>query len=456
MEKLGFERRRRVVLVPYPFQGHITPMLQLGSIFHSKGFSITIAQTKFNSPNPSNYPEFTFLPLSDNLDNYDTSFYNILNVISIMNTNCEGSFEDYMVEMLGEEDVQGEVACIVYDPIMNFVNVVANKLNLPTIMLKTTPATYTQSQVVMFQLLEEKLIPLPESQLQVSIPQIHPLRFKDLPLPATDKIPQDVLDFTQSYMDIKSSSAIIWNTANTLDHYPLQQLQQHFRVPIFPIGPFHKLAPNLTTSLMEEDNGCLSWLDKQAPNSVIYVSFGSLAIIDENALLEIARGLAKSEQPFLWVVRPSLLNGSNAMDFLPEDFKERTRERGCIVKWVPQRKVLAHPAVGGFFSHCGWNSTLESICEGVPLICMPFFTDQMVIARYMNYVWKVGVELENVLESGIEKGIRTLMVSEEGKVMRKRAFEMKLELEQCINGGGSSYESLDQLVEFIVSLAGRK
>ncbi|KAK4441095.1 UDP-glucose iridoid glucosyltransferase [Sesamum alatum] len=449
----GLERRRRVVLVPCPFQGHITPMLQLGAILHSKGFSILVAHTKFNSPNPSNYPHFTFLTLPDNLDGFDTSFDNLVNAISVINTNCEAPFEEHMVQMVAEEE---QVACIIYDSIVKFAEVVADRLKLPSIVLRNINAAYMHSHLVIFKLLAENLIPLPESQLHAAIPGVHPLRYKDLPLPATIEIPQNVLDFQRSDMDIRSSSAVIWNNIDQLDHWPLQQLQQHWPVPFFSIGPLHKMAPDIPTSLLEEENNCLSWLDKQAPNSVIYVSLGSLAIIDEKELIEMAWGLAKSEQPFLWAVRPSLLNGSDAMKSLPEDFIKNTRERGLVVKWAPQKKVLAHPAVGGFFTHCGWNSTLESMCEGVPLVCRPCLVDQWINARYLTHVWRVGIELENLQQITIENAVRSLMVSEEGEVIRQRAFNMKQEVDRCINEGGSSHEALNRLVEFIISLSGRK
>ncbi|KAL7124825.1 hypothetical protein ABFS83_14G074700 [Erythranthe nasuta] len=455
------KRKVRVVLVPYPFQGHITPMLQLGTILHSKGFSITIAHTNFNSPHPSIHPQFTFLPLPDKLDGFDTSFYNILNAVSVMNTNCEAPFEEYLVGMMEEEEL---LACVIYDSIMTFVDVVALRLDIPTMVLRTTTAAYMHSHLVMFRLLAQKLLPSSdESQLHASIPKAYPLRFKDLPLDATKEIPKDVLDFIHSYTDIRSSSGVIWNTVDNLDSWPLQQLQRNSpAVPFFAIGPLHKMAPTSTTSLIEEDANCMSWLDRKVPNSVIYVSLGSLAIIDEKELIEMARGLAKSEQPFLWVVRPSLLSGTDdAMGSLPEDFKEAIGDRGLVVKWAPQKKVLAHPAVGGFFTHCGWNSSLESICEGVPLICRPCFADQKVNARYMTHVWKIGIELEvidnsnknNCLEKRIERAVRTLMVSEQGKEMRKRAIEMKVEVERSMEIGGSSCQSLDRLVEFIISLS---
>lgn len=292
-----------------------------------------------------------------------------------------------------------------------------------------------------------------ESKLHDPVPNQHPLRFKDLPFPPTLTIPQPVEEFLLSYMNIRSSSAVIWNTLEALDETPLEQLQRrHWPVPFFTIGPLHKMAPPLPTSLMEEDTICLSWLDKRTPNSVIYVSLGSIAVIDQKELLELAWGLARSHHPFLWVVRPSLLDGKDACASLPEDFKNVVRERGLIVKWAPQRKVLEHSSVGGFLSHCGWNSTLESLSEGVPMICRPSFADQIVNTRYLTHVWRVGLELELEVEKNVEQAVCTLMDSDCGREMRERALEMKLEIQRSMKRGGSSSESLDQLVKFIDSL----
>lgn len=236
-----------------------------------------------------------------------------------------------------------------------------------------------------------------------------------------------------------------------LDHESLTKLQQHYKVPIFPIGPFHKMAPKFNTTLITEDSSSITWLDKQAPNSVIYLSIGSIATMDKKELIEMAWGLANSDQPFLWVVRPSSVSGSEWIECLPEGFEEITRERGCIVKWAPQKKVLAHPAVGGFWSHSGWNSTLESMCEGVPMICRPYFSDQVVNTRYLTHVWKVALELNGLERKGIEQAIRELMGDKEGQEMRQRALKMKQELELSIQRGGSSWNSLENLVELITS-----
>ncbi|KAK4408586.1 UDP-glucose iridoid glucosyltransferase [Sesamum angolense] len=125
------------------------------------------------------------------------------------------------------------------------------------------------------------------------------------------------------------------------------------------------------------------------------------------------------------------------MKSLPEEFIEITQERGMVVKWAPQKKVLAHAAVGGFLTHCGWISTLESMCEGVPLICRPCFADQLVNARYMTHVWKVGLELEDFKQISIEKGIKTLMSLRDYQTrcqLRDETFEEKEDSDRSEDG----------------------
>ncbi|KAJ0084011.1 hypothetical protein Patl1_31222 [Pistacia atlantica] len=132
----------------------------------------------------------------------------------------------------------------------------------------------------------------------------------------------------------RKSSAIIYNTIDFLEQSSLARTLQQCHLPLFSIGPLHKFAPALSRILFNEDISCIRWLDKQTnDNTIIYVSLGSITQIDENELAEMAWGLANN-----------------------------------IVKWAPQKQVLAHPKVGGFWSHCGWNSTMESISEGVPII----------------------------------------------------------------------------------------
>ena len=197
-----------------------------------------------------------------------------------------------------------------------------------------------------------------ESLAQAPVPELQSLDVKGI-LGSTE-IPTPILELRATVTDAtKKASAIIVNTVHFLEQQTLTKVQEHFPSPVFSLGPFHKLAPSASSSLLKEDTSCISWLDKQAPKSVIYISFGSMVSMDEKELVEIAWGLANSEQPFMWVVRPGSVRGSEWIELLPESFKERVEGRGCIVKWAPQKEVLTHGAVGRFWSHCGWNSTLK-------------------------------------------------------------------------------------------------
>lgn len=288
--------------------------------------------------------------------------------------------------------------------------------------------------------------------------ELPPLKVKDLPLIDTKEPEKYYKEVSNLVEGTKASSGLIWNTFEDLEPSPLAYLRQEIPIPFFPVGPFHKYSfPKGSTSsscssLLAQDQSCISWLDKHKPNSVVYVSFGSLAAITEAQFLEIAWGLANSMHPFLWVVRGGMVLGYEWLEPLPNGFIENLEGRGHIVKWAPQQEVLAHEAVGAFWTHSGWNSTLESICEGVPMICMPCFTDQMVNARYVSHVWKVGVQFEGGVERGeIVRMIRELMEGKEGVEIRDRALNLKEKATLCWTQGGSSYRSMDGLVNYILS-----
>ncbi|KAK4339783.1 hypothetical protein RND71_041245 [Anisodus tanguticus] len=294
-----------VVLVPSPFQGHITPMLQLPFVLYAKGFSIVINHSELNPPDSSKYPEFTFLQLKDGLSNSDPSFLNLFDIIPEVNMNCRVPFQDYLVEMMEKPETYGQISCIVYDHLMYFTTEVADHLKLPTILLRASSCAYMEAACTFFLLKAENYFPLPESQLPDPVPKVPTLRFKDLPFVLTSEIPEPISQLLEKVANTGSSVAIIWNTIENLENQALSWVQQHYRVPIFTIGPLHKITSSLQTSLAEQDTGCISWLDTQAPNSVLYVSLGSIVVMDKEEFIETAWGLFNSNQPFLWVVRRS-------------------------------------------------------------------------------------------------------------------------------------------------------
>ena len=290
-----------------------------------------------------------------------------------------------------------------------------------------------------------------DTDYEERVPEYPLMKFKDIVKITTN--PQGMGDYVTNMLDqMKASKGIIWNTFKELEGSLLETFSQDYPVPSFTLGPFHKYFPASSSSLIQQDRTILSWLDNQPPKSTIYVSFGSVAHISELEFREVAYALANIGLPFLWVVRPGIVRGSNWIEALPEKFLERVGDMGRIVKWSPQQEVLAHPATGCFWTHNGWNSTLESICEGVPMICSPCFVDQPTNARYVSDVWKIGVFLEDGFERiGIESAIKRIMMDKEGEEMRERINCLKEKVNQSLDEGGSSHESLKSLVDYISS-----
>ncbi|KAL9412180.1 hypothetical protein AB3S75_045744 [Citrus x aurantiifolia] len=449
------KKGRRLILFPLPFQGHINPMLQLANILYSQGFSITIIHTKFNSPNPSNYPHFTFCSIQDGLSETEAFTTDFVALISVLHVKCAAPFQDCLAKLLSnaEEEEEEPITCLITDATWFFTQDVAESLKLPRIVLRSLSVSSSLVYAALPVLSQKGYFPIQDSHdLEAPVPELLPLRMKDIPVIET-RYQETLHQFAaEAINQMKASSGCIWNSVQELEQDSLAKFHREFPIPSFPIGPFHKYFPASASSLLSQDRTCISWLDKQAPKSVIYVSFGSIAAIDETKFLEVAWGLANSKVPFLWVVRPGLVRGAEWIELLPRGFLEMLDGIGHIVKWAPQQEVLAHPATGAFWTHCGWNSTLESMCEGVPMICQPCHGEQMVIARYVSDVWKVGLHLERKLERGeVERAIRRVMVDAEGREMRNRAAILKEKLDLCTKQGGSSYQSLENLISYILS-----
>ncbi|KAL0864045.1 hypothetical protein Bca101_043163 [Brassica carinata] len=438
--------RRRVLLVPVPAQGHISPMMQLAKTLHLKGFSITVAQTKFNYLSPSDdFADFQFVTIPESLP--ETDFENLRPILFLLKLNkeCRVSFKDCLSQLLLQQSNE-KISCVIYDEFMYFAKAAAKEFKLPNVIFSTTNATTFFCRTV-FEKLDANnvLAPLKDSRGKENelVPGIHPLRYKDLPTSKFAPL-EKILELYRHTIDKQAASCVVINTASCLESSSLSCLQQQLDIPIYPIGPLHMVA-SAPTSLLEENKSCIEWLNKQKRDSVIFVSLGSLALMETNEVMEMASGLDSSNQHFLWVIKPGSIRGSEWMESLPEEFSRMVSGRGYVVKWAPQKEVLAHPAVGGFWSHCGWNSTLESIGEGVPVICRPFSTDQKVNARYLDCVWRTGIQVEGELDRGaVERAVKRLMVGEEGEEMRKRAMCLKERLRASVRDGGSSHNSLHE------------
>ncbi|XP_052200437.1 flavonol 3-O-glucosyltransferase F3GT2-like isoform X1 [Diospyros lotus] len=210
------------------------------------------------------------------------------------------------------------------------------------------------------------------------------------------------------------------------------------------IGPSTLSSPALSKS---DENGCLSWLDKHEAAFVAYISFGTITTPPPNELLALAETLRSSKIPFLWSLR------DHSRGLLPEGFVEETESYGKMVTWAPQQEVLAHPSVGLFVTHCGWNSILESIAGGVPMICRPFFGDQQLNGRMVQDEWRIGVMVEGGIFTKAEtiRALELVLSGEEGKKMREKIWVLKQNALEAVGPNGSSTTKFSTLVELIRS-----
>ena len=290
------------------------------------------------------------------------------------------------------------------------------------------------------------------------IPGLQNFRLKDLTDYIRSTDPNDVMvEFFIEVADrFHRASAIVFNTYDELESDVMNALYSMFP-SLYTIGPLpsllnqtqHNHLESLGSNLWKEDTKCLEWLESKEPKSVVYVNFGSVTVMSQEKLLEFAWGLANSKKPFLWIIRPDLVIGGSFI--LSSEFENEISDRGLIASWCPQEQVLNHPSIGGFLTHCGWNSTIESICAGVPMLCWPFFSDQPTNCWYISNIWEIGIEIDtNVKREEVEKLINELMVGEKGNKMRQKAMELKKKAEENTSPGGRSYMNLDKVIKEVL------
>ncbi|XP_019193897.1 PREDICTED: anthocyanidin 3-O-glucosyltransferase 2-like [Ipomoea nil] len=269
--------------------------------------------------------------------------------------------------------------------------------------------------------------------------------------------------FVEHGKKFRETKGMIINTFAEMEPYAVKALESDPDLPpVYTVGPM--LAPQKEHAGKEE---IIDWLSEQPPSSVVFLCFGSQGGFEAPQIHQVATALERSGHRFLWSVRRpwSLTSSERASDFtsfdqiLPAGFLERTKIRGKVCGWAPQVEVLAHSATAAFVSHCGWNSTLESIWHGVPMVTWPIYAEQQTNAFQLVKELGLAVELtvdyrraqgsENVvMAEQIEKAIESVMEAE--NPVRKRAKEMGEKSREALKEGGSSFISLQRLIHDII------
>ncbi|KAL9272481.1 UDP-glucose flavonoid 3-O-glucosyltransferase 6-like protein [Drosera capensis] len=296
----------------------------------------------------------------------------------------------------------------------------------------------------------------------------NPVPYKLLPGRLVGKEGGSLMDQAKRY---RGAKAIIINTFEELESHAIGTLSEDPTIPkIYPVGPIVNVDAQMKEGNEAQKDDIIRWLDQQPPASVVFLCFGSMGGFLEDQVIQMAKGLEQSDQRFLWSLRQpaSLAKGgkeepprdyTDLGNILPEGFLERTAERGKIIGWAPQVAVLSHPAVGGFVSHCGWNSTLESLWFGVPVATWPLYAEQQMnafqLVKELGIAAQIGMDFQwdhlkgesNVLVHAavIEKGVRELMNKENG--VRSKVQKMSEVGRKATEEGGSSYVWMGHFIE---------
>eukprot|EP00268_Persea_americana_P038446 TRINITY_DN38021_c0_g1_i2.p1 TRINITY_DN38021_c0_g1~~TRINITY_DN38021_c0_g1_i2.p1 ORF type:complete len:480 (-),score=51.13 TRINITY_DN38021_c0_g1_i2:173-1612(-) len=463
-----------VLIFPFPAQGHINSMLPLAKLLSLAGFHVTFLNSDHNQHRllgnadlaawAARWHGFRSRSISDGLrPDYPRVADNLMPLFDSLKANTKPILRDMLVSdrKLGSEY---PVTCIIGDGIMSFVIDVAEEVGLPVLSFRTISACSLWCYFRIPKLVEAGELPFgDDADMDRAIKGVlgmesflrrrdlpHFCRAKEVTDPGLQLVWSETLKTTRS-------SALVLNTFEDLEPQILSHIRAHWPTT-YTIGPLHALLQSRATdsadstdssSLWKEDRTCMKWLNGQPHGSVLYISFGSYTVVTRPKLLEFWHGLVNSQARFLWAMRPDLVDGGGDMGQVPEELVGATKERGFLVEWAPQEEVLAHPAVGGFLTHSGWNSTLESVFAGVPMICWPFFADQQINSRFVSEVWRVGLDMKDTCDrETVEKMVRELMLERREEFM-KSAEKMAALAKKSIREGGSTHMNLEKLIQDI-------
>ncbi|KAK4419229.1 UDP-glycosyltransferase 86A1 [Sesamum alatum] len=464
------ERKLHAIMIAFSFQGHITPFISLALKLASNGCTVTFVHTEFihhmlskAHHNCSTHVEdvdfFTEARESDLdiryttiSDGFPPDYDRILN----FNEYWEAILRDFpsrVHELVGRILIQSNdeslVPFLVADTFYSWPATIAEEYNILNVSFWTEPALVFSIDYHLDLLRENGFFPSNGNQEDLIdfVPGVQPIKPKDLM-----SYLQDVHITTithqivfKAFDQVKHADFILINTVNELEHETLLALNQ--KQTTYAIGPIN-FSTDFTKTIVPKslwsETDCTELLNSKPAGSVLYISFGSLARSNKQLAEEIAHGLLLSEVNFIWVLP------ENTDVVLPDGFKNEIRGRGLIVSWCNQNSVLSSPAVGGFLTHCGWNSILESIWCGVPMICFPFYADQPTNRKLLVDDWKLGINLcdgSSVDRKEVAEKIKQLMSGEVSDGLRDEMKKIRSIVQKALAEGGSTQINFDQFLK---------
>ncbi|KAK1677296.1 hypothetical protein QYE76_038144 [Lolium multiflorum] len=437
-----------VFLLAFPAaQGHLNPMLQFGRRLAYHGLRPTLVTTRHllaTLPPPA--APFRVAAISDG---FDAGGMAACPNFQDYATRLAAAGSDTLEALFRSEAAAGRPPrVLVYDPHLPWAGRVARAAGVPTAALFSQPCAV---DVVYGEVYAGR----------VGLPVVDGSALRGLL--SVDLGPDDVPSFVAApdsyrmFLDavvgqfdgLEDADDVFVNSFHELEPKEADYLASTWRVKtIGPTLPSFYLGDDRLPSnkaygfnLFDSAAPCMSWLDSQPPCSVVYASYGTVADLEPAQLEEIGNGLCDSGKQFLWVVR------SVDEHKLSEELRDKCKERGLIVSWCPQLEVLSHKATGCFLTHCGWNSTLEAITTGVPLLAMPQWTDQPTTAKYVESAWVIGVRVNRdtegvVRKEEVERCIREVLDGVRKEEYKKNAYSWMMKAKKAMQEGGSSDKNI--------------
>ncbi|KAL5546132.1 hypothetical protein UlMin_005819 [Ulmus minor] len=459
------QTKPHAIMIPIYLQGHITPFVHLAMKLASKGITITYINTEaihqqITKSQPSDEDIFA-RARSSGLDMHYRTISDAfpLGFDRLLNNNQfqEGILHvlpahvDELVGNLVREDPS--VSCLILDTFYTWTSKIANKYDLVNVSFWTEPALVFTLYYHLNLLVSNGHFASHDNREDMIdyIPGVKAMEPKDLPsfLQDTKTNTRAHRIIYKSFEDVKNADFVLCNTVEELESNTILALQE--KQPIYAIGPVFPSEFTKTivpTSMMTEFD-CSQWLTNKPNASVLYISFGSFLVSSQSDIEEIASGLLLSKVNFIWVLRPNAVSHERKY-VLPVGFEDEIKERGLIVSWCNQIEVISHPAIGGFLTHCGWNSILESLWFGVPLLCFPLVGDQPTNRKLVVDDWRVGINLcdqKPLKRSEVAKKINHLMNGKSAEELRKEAMKIRQTIRNALENDGISEKNLCQFVD---------
>ncbi|KAL5060086.1 hypothetical protein RYX36_031690 [Vicia faba] len=477
------------VLFPFVAQGHIIPMIDIAKLLAQHGVIVTIFTTPKNASRFSsvlsravssglqlnlltlNFPSKQ-AGLPDGCENFDMvdisndMWNNFIYAVSLLQKPAQELFDK----------LSPRPSCIINDFCIPWTSQIAEKYQIPRISFHGFSCFGIYCS---FKVRSSKILESINSETECfSIPgipdQIHVTKGQ-MPGGIVEKLPKEFVEKLRE-AEMKSYGEII-NTFEELEKEYVNDYKKVRNDKVWCIGPVSLCnkdgldkAERGNIATISEHN-CLKFLDLHKPKSVVYVCLGSVCNLVSSQLIELALGLEETKIPFIWAFRDGINKTQELEKWISDEhFEERNKGRGLIIRgWAPQVVILSHPSIGGFLTHCGWNSTLEGISVGVPMVTWPLFADQFLNEKLVTHVLRIGMSLgvEVPLKWGEEEKLGVVVKKEcikeaicsvmdegdqESKERRERASEFGEMAKRAVGKGGSSYLNISLLIQDVIQL----